>query len=553
MPLISFYSTRVFRIALCLLAVGLLFIPLAAQQKPVAKYVFFLHNRYVELSDLETPHPQYGKAEYLEILESFRRAGFTVISEKRKSDTDIKVYARKVTQQIDSLLHLGVKPGNITVIGTSKGGYIAQYVSTFMNSPDMNYVFVGCFRDTDIKELPDINLSGNVLFIYERSDPYGVPAAKRVSSSRNKVSRFREIALNTQLNHGFLYHPMPEWIEPGVQWAKGDHGSVTAATLNREMNSLLASRPGEPFSGVILVQEGNQLRFQYAAGESDREGHTTIHADDRFVIGSLSKQFTAAMVLQEMDKGHLKLNDAISKFLPGLQQPWKDSVTILHLLTHTHGLAAIDRPQAFKAGARMDYENGNDVGYGLLARILERTSGRSFAALSAALFRSCNMNNTYCPGTAEHKRPVKGYTQDASGKLIAEQDSFPYSIAAGGFVSNAGDLVKWNERLHHGTILKPATYKLMTSIQQNAVRRHPIWGATEYGLGLTVSDTLDLLQLGQTGFAPGFMSLNFYYPASHTSLIVLQNVVYNDATLKEKFYYIVKAAGLLRKELTGGR
>ncbi len=89
-------------------------------------YIFFLHNKYLEThndGDYDTVYKT--KIEYSKVLNSFKKDGFIVISEKRKPKTDGIKYAKKVVKQIDSLINTGVKPNHITVVGTSKGGYIA--------------------------------------------------------------------------------------------------------------------------------------------------------------------------------------------------------------------------------------------------------------------------------------------------------------------------------------------------------------------------------------------------------------------------------------------
>ncbi|KRB55815.1 hypothetical protein [Flavobacterium sp. Root186] len=187
------------------------------------RYIFFFHNKFVEENDLNTAHPEYGKAEYNEILESFRKDNFIVFSEKRKKNTNASDYAEKVVKQIKTLLKKGVSPNKITVIGTSKGGYIAQYVSTYLANPDVNFVFIGCFRDVDIEEIPDINFCGNILTIYEKSDIYGVSAIRRKETSKLKINHFKQIELNTNLKHGFLYKALEEWIVPSKKWANGNY------------------------------------------------------------------------------------------------------------------------------------------------------------------------------------------------------------------------------------------------------------------------------------------------------------------------------------------
>lgn len=187
------------------------------------RYIFFLHNRFLEGHELDDLHPEYGRTEYLEILNEFEENGFTVISEKRTRNVNARDYAVGVVAQIDSLKRTGTGTGNITVVGTSKGGYIAQYVSTLANDPDLNFVFIASFRNSDIENIPEINFCGNILTIYEKSDPFGVSAIERKETSTCKINTFEEIELNTGMGHGFLFKPLKEWIEPTIKWANGNY------------------------------------------------------------------------------------------------------------------------------------------------------------------------------------------------------------------------------------------------------------------------------------------------------------------------------------------
>ena len=170
-------------------------------------YIFFIHNKFLEENSDGTFSDKYNvTVDYNGILQSFKKDGFIVLSE--------------IVSQIDSLIKTGVKPNLITIVGTSKGGYIAQYVSTFAKNPNLNFVFIGSFQESDIENYPEINFCGNILTIYEKSDFFGVTAIKRKETSKLKINQFKEIELNTGLKHGFLYIASDEWIKPCKMWAK---------------------------------------------------------------------------------------------------------------------------------------------------------------------------------------------------------------------------------------------------------------------------------------------------------------------------------------------
>jgi hypothetical protein len=194
-----------------------------AQAEPSEKYIFFLHNRFLETNQLDAIHPEYGRVEYNEILQKFRNNDFTVVSEKRTSNVNALDYAETIHQQIDSLFNKGVLPNHITVVGTSKGGYIAQYVSTIANNPELNFVFIGSFRKSDMVQIPDINFCGNILNIYEKSDPAGVSAVSRKDTSSCEINHYKDVELNTGLRHGFLFKALDVWMQPAMDWAHGKY------------------------------------------------------------------------------------------------------------------------------------------------------------------------------------------------------------------------------------------------------------------------------------------------------------------------------------------
>ncbi len=297
------------------------------------------------------------------------------------------------------------------------------------------------------------------------------------------------------------------------------------------------------FNGTILISQNGRRLYSKLFGMSDLDKKTALLPNDQYVIGSISKQVTAVMVLQEVEKGHIMLHLPIHTYLPDLKQPWAEVVTVHQLLTHTHGITALDKPLAFTPGNDFQY---SQLGYDLLAQIVEKTAKKTFAVLSAELFDRCNMRSTFHPDVKRYKNLVKGYTVDAEGKPVVEAKTFDTYPAAGGFISTPNDLLTWNTLLHNGKLFTDSgNYKKM--ITGYATRIHPVFGAVDYGYGITTSTKDDYWQLGQTGFVPGFVSMDFYYPQTKTSVIILSNVARDTADLPAAFQFHTQVLEILKQ------
>jgi len=188
-------------------------------------YLFYLHGRIVEDQGpeaVDTIHG-FGVYRYEDILSAFRKEKFIVISEVRQKNTDVEQYAKKLIGQIDSLLQRGIPAINITVVGASKGAAIAMLTSSMLKNKDVNFVFMAGCNDDNFKRLPQIDFCGNILSIYERTDDIGKSCTPTKNLSQQEIPHYKEIELNTGLKHGFLYKPLPEWVEPVVRWAEGNY------------------------------------------------------------------------------------------------------------------------------------------------------------------------------------------------------------------------------------------------------------------------------------------------------------------------------------------
>ena len=138
-----------------------------------AKYLFYLHGRIVETGGVRPRHERHGYYEYGQILQTLAARGFQVISEPRPADTGHFEYARKITAQVGRLLAAGVPARNVTVVGASKGGVIAAFVSTLLRNRDVNYVILaGCSGGGQYLQ-HKVDFHGRVLSIYDTADEFG--------------------------------------------------------------------------------------------------------------------------------------------------------------------------------------------------------------------------------------------------------------------------------------------------------------------------------------------------------------------------------------------
>ncbi|MFN8284537.1 MAG: serine hydrolase domain-containing protein [Chitinophagales bacterium] len=326
--------------------------------------------------------------------------------------------------------------------------------------------------------------------------------------------------------------------------------SIAENNYSKHIDSLVKTNSVRPFNGVILITQHEKPVYSKVVGFSNFDKHTLFTLDSRFVIGSISKQITAVLVLRELDKNHLELDDPISIYLPELTQEWKDSVTIKQLLNHTSGIVKETLPLAFSAGTQFSY---SDFGYELLRRIIEKSSGKTYETLVSELFKICKMTNSSYPTKATKKTLVTAYAKSTDTTMLTENETFKYNyIAAGLLISTANDLIKWNDFLHHGKLFSDSIYHVMMT--ETSLRHHPIWGDVSYGYGIQFTHNDGITEYGHSGYIPGYISMDFYYPETKTSVVVLENIDWKDYDFTQTFHFenlirnIVRESNLVKKK-----
>ena len=153
------------------------------------------------------------------IVDSLKASGYEVHSEVRPQDTQFEAYARKVSGQIDELIRQGVAAGDITVIGASAGAQMAMAVSD-QNLHPVNYVLLAANSDR-LEQAHNWRLHGRILGIYERSDQIAGKDYTYWRGRSPEALEFEQLEINTGLDHGFLYRPLADWLEPARDWIAG--------------------------------------------------------------------------------------------------------------------------------------------------------------------------------------------------------------------------------------------------------------------------------------------------------------------------------------------
>jgi CubicO group peptidase (beta-lactamase class C family) len=293
-----------------------------------------------------------------------------------------------------------------------------------------------------------------------------------------------------------------------------------------------------PGAAIAVFKDG-RLVYRQAYGLRNREGHLPASVDTWFEIGSITKQFTAAAILQLQEAGKLSIDAKLATYLP--DAPHANEVTLRQLLSHTSGLPEYldgpdieqvatrpatfdqlvarikDKPLDFAPGSRWSYSN---TGYLMLGRVIEVVSHEPYRQyVRTHLLDPAGMTDTFTVADeGRHPTMAVGY-RHAQGKLErAPTIHDTFGGAAGNLVSTLDDLERWNRALMGGKIVSPADYALMATSVMTTEK-----GSAEYGLGLFVDSVEGQPRVGHTGGSFGFTTANEYFPKQGVRIIAFTN------------------------------
>lgn len=291
--------------------------------------------------------------------------------------------------------------------------------------------------------------------------------------------------------------------------------------------------------GVAVVHGGDTLLLG-GYGLADLEWDVPMADDAVFEIGSMTKQFTAAAVLQLAEQGKLDLEADLTKYLPDYDTQGR-SIPVRRLLDHTSGIKGYTEMPVFGEimmrdlprdslvarfeAAPFDFEPGtaeiyNNSAYFLLGLVIEKVSGEPYEEyVGKHLFAPLGMTRSYyCDERAVVARRAHGYDRAPQGLVQKGYLDHAWPYAAGSLCSTAGDLVRWNQALHGGKVVSAASYADMTT-PDPLIDGTPI----RYGMGLMVFDDNGRPAITHGGGINGYVSDGWYYPDEDLVVVVLQN------------------------------
>lgn len=288
---------------------------------------------------------------------------------------------------------------------------------------------------------------------------------------------------------------------------------LTELTMEEHFDRYLtAMEQKKGFRGSVLIGQEDEILFNKGYGYANYEEKIKNTPDTLFAIGSITKQFTAMAIMQLYEKGLLDLDDAISKYIPGVVEG--DNITIKHLLTHTSGLINYtdlllemeevpedtsidfvlglfkDEPLIFEPGTQWIYNNS---GYVLLGCVVEKVSELSFDEyLKENIFKPLEMNDTGTYYDKMEEDYAVGYV-GITELTPVEADEILLKIAygAGNILSTVNDMYKWDRALQTEKLVKKETLDMIFDIQEK-MPESEVYTFDGYGFGWFIENNPEL-------------------------------------------------------------
>jgi D-alanyl-D-alanine carboxypeptidase len=317
---------------------------------------------------------------------------------------------------------------------------------------------------------------------------------------------------------------------PGVEAAAEQPADLKARADALIQGAFPADGPGI----AAIITRGGRTIYATGRGMADVGASRAITPETVFSLASVSKQFTAAVILQLVDEGKMALDDPVTRYFPDYPQP-AGSATVHQLLNHTSGIQGFsdwspknnrphttaemialfrDLPPKAPPGQTWAYNNS---GYVLLGAIVEKVTGKSWhQAIEERIARPLGLRTLGYGLERETGNFARRYNRSSGAVQPAPRLEILH--ADGGLLGSASDLAKWAHALHHGRVVKPAMYKAMIAPAQLAGgRTHP------YGMGLELEELRGRPVIGHGGSILGSVADTIYIPSEDVFVAVFAN------------------------------
>lgn len=300
------------------------------------------------------------------------------------------------------------------------------------------------------------------------------------------------------------------------------HLSAQSETVAK-IDSLMKHRDSAAeFNGTVLISENNRIIYEASFGFSDPSKQEKLNKNSRFHLGSITKEFSAAALMQLEEKGKLKQSDKVSELIPELPA-WADEITIKDLLQYSSGLPKINWKNIkndqdifnglravekldFTPGSRYDYNNNTIF---LRHFVIEHVTGISYKTyIEKFIFKPAGMKSSVMTPLTQQKNITKGFKNNGT------QDPAEPAIT-GGTYTTARDLLKWSDALHTGKIVSK---ELLYDLGQG----FPVEDS-ESALGHAEYSNRKLTKHFHHGRAGSFEAVLLSDPGKKINIIILSN------------------------------
>ena len=312
------------------------------------------------------------------------------------------------------------------------------------------------------------------------------------------------------------------------------------------------------FNGIALVAENGKVIYKGAFGMANMEWEIPNTPDTKFRLGSITKQFTATLIMQLVEQGKIKLDGKLSDYLPDYRKDVGEKVTIHHLLTHTSGIPSYTGlPKFFEdvsrnpykvdefvkkyASGDLQFEPGskfayNNSGYFLLGAIIEKVTGKPYEqVLKENIFDPVGMKNTgYDHYDTILQKRAAGYSKTPDGYTNAPYLDMSIPYAAGSMYSTVEDLYLWDQALYTDKLISAKSKELMYT---------PF--LEKYAYGWTVADATfkqndqPVSEIAHGGGINGFSTIIARFPKEKNLIVLLDNTAQPMGPLSEKIARIL--------------